>query len=92
MKQTQRIKITTTHRRILRVRPALICAPCPICGCQVETLARMQAAEVLEVGRQTLDDLLAAGLIHAIPTVNVNLRVCKDSLFVQAGEMVCAAL
>lgn len=81
MKQTQRINITTTHRRILRVRPALVSAPCPICCREVETLAQSQAAGVLEVGRQSLDDMIGAGLIHAIRTVNGNLRICKDSLF-----------
>ena len=88
MKQTRRITITTTHRRILRVRPALIYAPCPICCREVETFAQSQAADVLEVSRQALDGLSAAGLIHAIRTVSGSLRICRDSLFgsVQYGE------
>lgn len=48
---------------------------------EVETLAQSQAAEVLEISRQSLDDMIANGLIHTIRTVNGNLRVCKDSLF-----------
>ncbi len=81
MKQTQRISITTTHRRMLRVRPAPVCAPCSRCGREVETLGQSQAADVLEIGRQILDEMIANGLIHTIQTVNGNLRVCKDSLF-----------
>lgn len=86
MKQTQRIKITTTQRRILRVQPTRLCAPCPICGREVETLAQSQAAEVLEVSRQTLGDLMAAGLIHAIPLVSGGWRICRDSLFGSAED------
>ena len=87
MKQTQRIKITTTHRRILRIQPALVCAPCSICGREVETLARSQAAAALEVSSQILGEMIAAGLIHALPLVNGDWRICRDSLFGQAGEM-----
>ena len=47
----------------------------------METLGQSQAADVLEVGGSILDDMIAAGLIHAILTVSGNLRVCKDSLF-----------
>ncbi len=79
MKQTQRINIITTHHRILRVRPGPVCAPCLRCGREVETLGQSQAADVLEVGGSILDDMIAAGLIHAILTVSGNLRVCKDS-------------
>lgn len=88
MKQTQRINITTTHRRILRVRPALSYAPCTICGREVETLAQSRAAEVLEVSQHILDNLIATGLIHAIPLVSGGSRICRDSLFgsVQSGE------
>jgi len=81
MNQTHKIRITAIRRRILRYQPPAIRALCPICAREVETLAQSQAADVLEVGRQILDDLIAAGLIHAIRTVNGNLRVCKDSLF-----------
>ena len=90
MKQTQRIKITTTQRRILRARSvcAPVCAPCPWCGREVETLAQLQAADVLEVSQPVLRALIAAGLIHALPTVSGSLRICRDSLFsqVQYGE------
>lgn len=88
MKQTHRIKITTTHRRILRFQPALVCAHCSWCGREVETLAQSQAADVLEISRQALDGLIAAGLVHAISTVSGSLRICCDSLFgsVQYGE------
>lgn len=90
MKQVYRITITTTHRRTLRTRPvcAPVCARCPICGREVETLALSQAADVLAVSRSALNVLLAAGLIHALPTASGSLRICRDSLFgsVQDGE------
>ena len=88
MKLSQRITVTTTHRRILRVQPARVRAPCPVCGREVETLAQSQAAEVLEISQQALDNLIAAGLIHAIPLVSGGCLICRDSLFgsVQYGE------
>jgi hypothetical protein len=82
MKESRRLIITTTRRRILRLRPLLVCAPCPVCGREVETLAQAQAAEALEINQLMLDGLLAAGRIHAIPTVSGSVRICRDSLFV----------
>lgn len=81
MKETRRLIITTTRRRILRLRPLLVCARCPVCGREVETLAQAQAAEVLEINLLRLDALLAEGRIHAIPTVSGSVRICRDSLF-----------
>ncbi len=83
MKPTYRITIITTHRRTLRARPvcAPVCVLCPMCGREVETLAPSQAAAVLEVSQPALSVLLAAGLIHAMPTVSGSLRICRDSLF-----------
>ena len=79
MKQTHRISITTTHRRILRVRPVPVCAPCSMCGREVETLGQSQAADVLEVSQQILAEMMAVGLIHKIPTVSGSVRICRDS-------------
>ena len=80
MKESKRITITTTRR--LQVRPLFVCAPCPVCCREVETLTRSQAAEVLEIDQLILDGLLATGQLHAIPTVGGNIRVCRTSLFV----------
>ena len=91
MKEALRIKITTTQRRILRVRPALVCAHCPICGHEVETLAQAQAAEVLDVSHQILAEMIAAGLIHAIPTVSGSLRICRNSLLAKWMKGLSAA-
>lgn len=79
MKQTRSVKITTTHRRSLRLA---IRAHCRGCGREVETLTAAQAAEVLEVDDQTLRSLLAAGRIHVLSTVSGSLLICKDSLFI----------
>ncbi len=81
MKETRRLIITTTRRRILRLRPLLVCARCPVCGREVETLAQAQAAEALEISLLRLDALLAEGRLHAIPTVSGSVRICRDSLF-----------
>lgn len=81
MKETRLVRITATRRRILRFAPPAIRAFCPGCARNVETLPQMQAAEALEVNASALDDLIAAGLVHAIPTVSGSLRICRDSLF-----------
>lgn len=79
MKQTHRIKIITTHRRILRVRSAW--APCLICCREVEPLSLAQAADILEISPDALGDLMAAGGIHTLPTVSGVNQICRDSLF-----------
>jgi hypothetical protein len=82
MKQTQRIKITITHRRVLRVWPALVGAHCPVCEREVATVTVSEAAAALEVDALTLRTLMAAGTVHTIRTVTDSLRLCQDSLFV----------
>lgn len=81
MKEIRRLRITTTHRRILRFRPAAVRAVCPVCAREVETLNAAQAAEVLEVEAPALSRLIAGGCLHLIETVSGSIRVCKDSLF-----------
>jgi hypothetical protein len=53
----------------------------PACQREVETLPHALAAEVLELEPPILDGLIAAGLVHAIPTVSGSLQVCKELLF-----------
>lgn len=81
MNRIRRIIITTTRRRTLRVQLTLISAHCPVCDCEVDTLARSQAAEVLEVDATALDEMIASGLLHTIQPLNSDPRICKDSLF-----------
>ena len=76
-----RVKLTTLRRRSILIKPPTVRANCPVCGREVELLTRRQTAEVLEVGMTALADLLAAGRVHAIPTVSGSLYFCKDSLF-----------
>lgn len=75
-----RLKITT--RRVVRVRLMALRARCPVCQREVDTLTPIQTAEVLAVGKQALDELIASGLIHAMHTVSGSLLICKDSLLV----------
>jgi hypothetical protein len=81
MTRTRKIKITAVRRRTWRAQPLLIRAHCPVCGREVETLAEGEAAGVLELDPAALAGLIAAGLVHAIPTVSGSFRVCQDSLF-----------
>ncbi len=75
-----RLKITT--RRVVRGRVMALCARCPVCQREVDTLTPIQTAEVLAVGAPALDGLIACGLVHAIRTVSGSLLMCKDSLLV----------
>jgi hypothetical protein len=80
MKRTRRVKLTT-RRRTWPLQPP-VRAHCPACGREVETLTEGEAAGVLEIDPAALAGLIAAGLVHAIPTVSGSLRVCQVSLFV----------
>jgi len=79
MKMTRRLKITITRHYVQRSAP--VRAFCPTCECAVETLACVQAAEVLEIDGQALAELIAAGRVHTISLVSGGWRVCQASLF-----------
>jgi hypothetical protein len=83
MKRRVKLKITKVQQQTVSVPVLTVRARCPICGREVETLGKAQAAEVLEVNERTLDHLLTAGQVHAIQTVSGSLRICQDSLFAQ---------
>jgi hypothetical protein len=85
LKQKVKVRITAVRRRTMRATgaAALLRAQCVTCGREVESLTRSQAGEILEVGDQELSELIAAGLVHAMQTINGQLRICKDSLFVR---------
>lgn len=81
MKLTRCLKITVTQRRVVRLSPPPLRAFCPDCAREVETLSMPEAAAVLGVDELAFDSLLAAGQVHALPTVNGSLRICQNSLF-----------
>ena len=81
MNETRRITVTVTRRRTLRWQIMELQAFCPACAREVETLARAQAAAILEIDEQQFAGLAATGLVHTLQTVNGKLRVCRDSLF-----------
>ena len=83
MNDTHRIKIVVTRSRTVRWRADGLRVRCPVCACEVETLACEQAAEVLEIDGQALAGLIAAGRVHTIALVSGDWRVCRDSLFVE---------
>jgi hypothetical protein len=78
----QRLKITTVRRCRAHTRVLVLRARCPICQREVDTLTPLQTTEVLAVGAEALDGLIARGLVHAIRTVSGSLLLCKDSLLV----------
>jgi hypothetical protein len=71
----------------VRVAPVGVRAPCRVCGREVEALSAGRAAEILEVCKSELGDLVAAGRVHAIPTAGGGIRVCKDSLFLDGDSL-----
>ncbi len=82
MEQKAKVRITAVRRRTMRITASsALRAQCAACGREVEALTRGQASEILEVGDQELGAFLAAGRVHAIPTVSGSLCVCKESLF-----------
>ena len=78
-----RVKLTTVRRRSLRCQPPAPRAHCPGCGHEVEVLRAGQAVVFLAVDFQALEELVAAGRVHAIHTVSGSRWICKDSLFVK---------
>lgn len=82
MERSFKVKIEKVRRRSIRV--FAVRAPCPLCERQVETLTVAEAASVLEVDAQTINQLVACGRVHAIKTASGGQRICQDSLFVQS--------
>jgi len=77
--------LTVTFSRIRRqtvtlLRPSLR-APCSTCRTEVEALTRGQAEAILGIGDWALNELIAKGDVHEIPTFGRQLWVCKNSLF-----------
>lgn len=68
------------RRTVTMLTPALR-APCSACRREVEALTRIQAEAVLGIQDWALDELLAKGDVHTIPTWGRQLWVCKNSLF-----------
>lgn len=85
MKVTRRLKITVTRHRVLRTAVAPVRAFCPVCAREVETFSAAQSAVILQTGQAVFNQLLAAGRLHALATVNGELGICRDSLFSTGG-------
>jgi hypothetical protein len=75
------VKVTITRVRRCRIQTDVLRARCAACQRQVEVISTAQAIEVLQVSAPAINRLLAAGVVHPIPTVSGHLWVCKDSLF-----------
>lgn len=81
MKRRLKLTITKIRRQVMAMPQAVMFMHCLTCEREVEMLTMTQAAGILNVGEQTLHDLIAAGQVHALHTVSGNSHVCKDSLF-----------
>jgi hypothetical protein len=85
MSKTKRIRIVVEQRRRWVESGDRLDGRCPLCGCDVQTLTRQEAASFLEVGLAEVDSLASAGRIHAIYTAAGAFRVCKQSLLRNPG-------
>ena len=81
MRRRIKMKITRVQQQTIRLPAAAVRARCPVCEREVETLSAAQAIEVLETDQRGLNCLLAAGQLHAMPTLSGSLRICQASLF-----------
>jgi hypothetical protein len=79
--EIRRLTFTFTRRRTLRVHFVPVRAHCPVCARVVDTLDAAQAAAALAVSDDRLQEMLAAAVVHGLPTVSGSLRICQESLF-----------
>jgi hypothetical protein len=87
MKKGLTVTIGRVRRQTVTVLKPILRAPCSTCRNEVEALTRTQAQAVLGIQDWALDELLARGNVHAIPTWGRQSWVCKNSLFrKQIGE------
>ena len=80
LKRSLKVTITKVSRReVISANLETYHAHCKSCGCEVATLSKAQALKVTGLEAETIDELAAAGEIHAIGAAND--RICRDSLF-----------
>jgi predicted site-specific integrase-resolvase len=77
----RRLKIIITKIRRQTTGATALRTFCAVCACEVEIFNPADAAKILEVEEQTLDQFVFVGKIHAVQTMNGNLWICKNSLF-----------
>jgi hypothetical protein len=75
------VTIGRVRRQTVTVLTPALRAPCSTYRREVEALTRNQATAILGIQDEALDELLAGGDVHAIPTRGRQLWVCKNSLF-----------
>lgn len=80
MQETLKIKITTTRKQAITVAYPRIRTFCAYCNGEVPTLTWEEAIEFLEIGEQSLAELIAVGKVHATRTVSGTFRICQGSL------------
>jgi hypothetical protein len=83
IKRSATVKMMTIRRRVFRVPASAWRARCRLCGRDVDLLTRTQAASLLEADEAALNRLIEDDRVHVTRTVNGNLLICKDSLFLE---------
>jgi len=79
----RKIEITIFEQERIVLQPAS--AHCGVCGLHSEMLTPEQAGEMAKVEVQSIYQWLAQGKAHGMKTPNGQDRVCKNSLFPEAG-------
>jgi len=77
----KRIRIVVEKRRRQVEGGQRFDGPCSVCGCEVQTLTRREAAAFLQIALAEVDALAASGRIHAVHTAAGDFRVCQQSLW-----------
>ena|ERR1700687_3895798 len=80
----RRVEITTFERERIVRQPVTL--RCPVCGLGSELLTARQAAAVVQVTVESIRRWLAQGKAHGIKTTGGQIRICKESLFLNMNS------
>ncbi|MBS1797444.1 MAG: hypothetical protein JSS81_26715 [Acidobacteria bacterium] len=76
----RRLKVTITKIRTRTGSASGFEVFCPVCGGQTETLSIEESARLLAAGRERLEEMIAARLVHTVSIAGAPRRVCVNSL------------
>jgi excisionase family DNA binding protein len=80
VQKTTKLKITTTRKKTISISISANRAFCAACRCEAQVITYTQAAQLLEMSQSQIEQLIAAGKLHAVRTVSSEVWICKDSL------------
>jgi hypothetical protein len=79
-----KVRITRIRRRLGSVQAsetAGVLVFCPECRNRVQALTIRQAADLMGIGHEAIQELVHAGQAHTIPLISGGYLICQDSLF-----------